>query len=70
MNYSIFGRFQWICVDANILETMPRKTEENKIVFKVVCLLAVSIKWSTFLLSLVWQVTYFVNAGRVEDREV
>ena len=31
MNYIIFGR--WIRVDANILETMPRKTEENKIVF-------------------------------------
>ena len=33
MNYSVFGRFQWIRVDADILETMPRKTEEKKIVF-------------------------------------
>ena len=27
MNYSVFGRFQWICVDANVLETMPRMSE-------------------------------------------
>ena len=33
MNYSVFGRFQWIYMDANILETMPRKTEKKKIVF-------------------------------------
>ena len=32
MNYSVFGRFQWIRVDANILETMTRKTEKKKIV--------------------------------------
>ena len=32
MNYSVFSRFQWIRVDANILETMPRKTEEKKII--------------------------------------
>ena len=29
MNYC----FQWICVDANILKTMTRKTENKKIVF-------------------------------------
>ena len=32
MNYSVFGRFQWICLDATILEMMPDKTEEKKIV--------------------------------------
>ena len=32
MNYSVFGRFQWIRVDANILKTMTRKTEKKKIV--------------------------------------
>ena len=32
MNYSVLSRFQWIRLDANILETMPRKTEEEKIV--------------------------------------
>ena len=30
INYSAFGHFQWICLDANIFETMPRKTEEKK----------------------------------------
>ena len=29
MNYSIFGRFQWIRMDAYILETMPKKTGKN-----------------------------------------
>ena len=33
MNYSVFGSFQWIRVDANILKTMTRKTEKKKIVF-------------------------------------
>ena len=33
MNYSVYGHFQWIRVDTNILETMQRKTEEKKIVF-------------------------------------
>ena len=33
MNYSIFSRFQWIRMDANILEMMQRKTEEKNIVF-------------------------------------
>ena len=33
MNYSVFGRFQWIHVDANILETMPMDSEEKKIIF-------------------------------------
>ena len=32
MNYSILRRFQWIRVEANNLEIMPRKTEEKKIV--------------------------------------
>ena len=32
MNYSVLSHFQWIRVDANILETMPRKTEEKKII--------------------------------------
>ena len=32
MNYSDLSRFQWIRVDANVLETMPRKTKEKKIV--------------------------------------
>ena len=27
MNYSVLSCFQWIRVDANILETRPRKTE-------------------------------------------
>ena len=31
-DYSILSHFQWICMDANILETMLRKTEEKKIV--------------------------------------
>ena len=30
INYSVFGRFQRIRADANILETMPRKTEEKR----------------------------------------
>ena len=30
MNYSILNRFQWIRLDANILETMPRNTREKK----------------------------------------
>ena len=29
MNYSVLSRFQWICLDANILEKMLRKTEEK-----------------------------------------
>lgn len=33
MNHSVFCHFQWIRLDANILETMPRKTEEKKTVF-------------------------------------
>ena len=33
MNFSVLSCFQWIRIDANILETMPRKTEEKKIVF-------------------------------------
>ena len=33
MNYSVFGRFQWIRVDTNILKTMTRETEKTKIVF-------------------------------------
>ena len=33
MNYSILSCFQWIHVDANILEMMLRKTEEKKIIF-------------------------------------
>ena len=32
MNYSVLSCFQWICVDANIFEMMPRKREEKKIV--------------------------------------
>ena len=32
MTYRVFSLFQWIHVDGNILETMPRKTEEKKIV--------------------------------------
>ena len=32
MNYSVLSRLQWIRLDTNILETMPRKTEEKKIV--------------------------------------
>ena len=31
MNHSVLGCFQWIRVDANILETMPRKTEEKRL---------------------------------------
>ena len=31
MNYSMLSQFQWICLDANILETMSRKTWEKKI---------------------------------------
>ena len=30
MNYSVLSRFQWIRVDANILETMLRKAEEKR----------------------------------------
>ena len=30
MNYSDLSHFQWIRVDANILETMPRKTEKKR----------------------------------------
>ena len=33
MNYSVLGRFQWIDMDANILEIMPRQTEAKKISF-------------------------------------
>ena len=36
MNYSVFGRFQWIRVDANILKTITRKMEKKKIVFACV----------------------------------
>ena len=41
MNYSVLSRFQWIHVDANILEKMPRKTEKfvlvrvDKVIFKL-----------------------------------
>ena len=31
-NYSVLHRLQWICLDANILETMPRKTGEKRII--------------------------------------
>ena len=30
MNCSVFGRFQWIRVDANILKTMTRRTEGKR----------------------------------------
>ena len=30
MNYSMLSRLQWIHLDANILETILRKTEEKK----------------------------------------
>ena len=30
MNYSVLSRFQWIRLDANILEAMLRKTEEKR----------------------------------------
>ena len=30
MNYSMLSHFQWIRLDANILETMPRKTGGKK----------------------------------------
>ena len=30
MNYSVLSLFQWIRLDANILETMSRKMEEKK----------------------------------------
>ena len=33
MNYSVFGHFQWIHVDANIFKAMTRKTEKKEIVF-------------------------------------
>ena len=33
MNYSALSCFQWIRLDANILETMPRKAEERQIVW-------------------------------------
>ena len=37
MNYCIFGPFQWIHMDANILKTITRKTEKKKeIVFACV----------------------------------
>ena len=36
MNYRVFGHFQWICVDTNILKTMTRKTEKKKIFFACV----------------------------------
>ena len=29
--FSVFGEFQWIRKDANILETMQRKTEEKRL---------------------------------------
>ena len=34
MNYSVFGRFQWIRMNANILEMMLRKTEEKRDCFR------------------------------------
>ena len=33
LEYSVLGHFQWIRLDANILEKMLRKTEEKEIVF-------------------------------------
>ena len=33
LNYAVSSRHQWIRVDANILKTMTRRTEEKKIVF-------------------------------------
>lgn len=41
MNYSVFGCFLRIGVDANVLETMLRQTEEKKIVFVSVDVLIV-----------------------------
>ena len=32
MTYSVLSHLQWIHLDANTLEKMPRKTEEKKIV--------------------------------------
>ena len=32
MNYSVLSHLQWIHLDANILEMMPRKTGDKKIV--------------------------------------
>ena len=34
MNYSVFGCFQWIRLDANILKTMTRKTEKKRLFFR------------------------------------
>ena len=34
MNYSVFGHFQWIRVDANVLKMMMRKTETKKDCFR------------------------------------
>ena len=31
MNYSVFGHFQWIRMDANILVAMPRETEKKRL---------------------------------------
>lgn len=42
MNYSLLSRLQWICFDANILETMSRKMGEKEIVF--VCVDMASVK--------------------------
>ena len=42
MNYSVLSRFQWIRLDANILETMPRKKDEKEIVLLSVDMAQVS----------------------------
>ena len=46
MNYSVFGRFQWIRVDANILKTMTRKTEEKRSFSPVCPCVPPDIKWT------------------------
>ena len=31
MNKSVLSHLQWICLDANILETLPKQKGENEI---------------------------------------
>ena len=46
VNYSVLSCSQWISVDANILETMQRKTAEKKIVLVRVDKALDSQSWS------------------------
>ena len=60
MNYSVFGRFQWIHVDANILETMQRKTDGPWVSESLGPLVGPWLKWPSYGLEARWAQVWMV----------